>query len=290
MAEWVHDGVHSSVVCVAPGSESWSMKDFYSEEAGLSPLGDRMCAEFEKQPPTGHIYAPTVTAMNAEWVDPYEMPLTIRLRGGQCVMRYQDKPADMVPFHRDMIAKRRRSMLMSGGGCGLGIATAKGHAGIVHISTNGLVDRKRVNSIELDADNPFENMRSSRRFESNVHAIVKRFERWHVRPEEIKLKTVFFVPPKALIYSPDEPGYEETNRKLILDLQTRFGKEVIDDEGHTSLAALTRRLAYDLGFAKNSVSNDCYLPAAGQFAHTRNPDEFLKKARNLAWGTVSHVS
>jgi hypothetical protein len=272
---WTWGGVHCTAACVPPPT-TWTLKDFYSPGSGNTELGWLIDEALTAHGVEGPVYAPTVTKMNAEVGSPEDMTLKIPLISGRSVYRNKENPLDLLAFGRMQLISKPRTVLMSGGGCGLAVATARGRSVAGHISRDGMVDWSLV----------LTGIRG-RKHESDYHAIARQFDVWQVPRSEIRVRNVFFIDPKAFDHPFDDLKYGDRNRTLYNFLFNRFGAQVMkhgNGNGQLSLPALCRVIGDELGFDR--VKSTCILPPAGGFGHTRNPDPLLKEGRNLAFVTM----
>ncbi len=153
-------------------------------------------------------------------------------------------------------------------GCPILVFTGGRHCLVVHAGRDSLIDRQKIVTGH-----------KSRYHEGVIHAVVERFRRLHISPNELQIQGFYGIDPQSFDHRFDDPVYGQINR-MIADTYNRRGRKVIDTYADGSqkfvFGELIRLQSDELGIPQVNVSYSRRLPVKGHYAaHSTHPKSNL---------------
>ncbi len=267
---------HYDVFCLPPSDHDWSLRQLTDENEKRQrdfklKLGTALAVQGIRV-----AYAPRVVAMSGAIIEQDDFPAehSIELPSGVTLKR------TALPSDGTFIGKNE-AFVMSGGGCPVVIVSGRGICIVAHASRDSLLDRIRM--LGTPDEKPREHF-------SLIDAIAAKVRARGFDPKDMTLRALLQVPSECFGHPmrPDlEPDWR-TKRKYNVVMHgwvnDLFGRGIAverDGISYLSIGKLIARQAALAGF-EHILVDELPLPADGPYAHTRHPDQELKKLRNLA--------
>jgi hypothetical protein len=188
-------------------------------------------------------------------VNANDLSTRIDLGEGVTILRNQNAPGD------GMFIQPRETLIMSGAGCPIIIATAGDKMVVAHAGRDSLIDRNKIMG-ERARENP-----------SIVYTIVAAFIRQGFPPNEIKMRMLFSIPKEVFGHRLDDPIYRKQNCALAAFIRIWCEKGAILDRGtlFLDLEEIFLKQAEMLGVLNPTVSHS--LKQFPAMAHTRDGEK-----------------